>query len=128
MWWKIIAFIYALGYLWAAFDAAHSGTALTVITVAFLLPGLVSLFLFAFDRYVLPKLVWKAYAILFVLYWALPLILGSKIIIGESGLLVYLIIIAVCALVLLPVVRSLWGLSFARAELGSSRSSENATP
>ncbi len=128
MWRKIIAFLYAIGYLWAAFDAARTGTALTVITVPFLLPALGSLFLFAFDRRLLPKLLWKAYAIMFVLYWTLPLMFGAKILIGESGLWAYLIIVAVCVLFLSPVVRSLWWLSFARAELGWSRSTENAAP
>ncbi|UFZ03124.1 hypothetical protein LQG66_28355 [Bradyrhizobium ontarionense] len=124
MWWKIIAFLYALLFVWAAFDAVHSANALTMITSAILLPAVWSLFLFAFDKRLLPRSLWKAYAIMFLAYWTFPLVLGAKMLINESGALVYAIIIAACALFLLPVVRSLWWLSFARTEGGPPESSE----
>lgn len=78
MWWKVITFVYAFGYLWAVFDAAHDGTAFRLITTALLLPALVSLFLLAFNKHLLPRLFWKTYAIIFVAYWALPLALRCE--------------------------------------------------
>jgi hypothetical protein len=128
MWWKVIAFLYAFGYSWAVFDAAHDETAFRMIGTALLFPALVSLFLFAFDKRFLPRLLWKAYAIIFVGYWAFPLVLGAKILIDASGILIYVIIIAACAIFLLPVVRSLWWLSFARTESGRRRLSETVAP
>jgi hypothetical protein len=128
MWWKVIAFLYAFGYSWAVFDAAHDETAFRMITTAFLFPALVSLFLLAFDKRFLPKLFWKAYAIMFVAYWTFPLVLGAKTLIDASGILVYVAIIAACALFLLPVLRSLWWLSFARTEPGPPRLSEMVAP
>ncbi|WP_420969068.1 hypothetical protein [Bradyrhizobium sp. B120] len=119
MWWRVIAFVYALGYLWAFFDAARDETAFRLITTAVLLPALVSLFLLAFNTHLLPKLFWRIYAIVFVAYWAVPLVLGAKTLINASGILTYAIIIAVCVVFTLPVVRSLWWLSFAHTEPGS---------
>ena len=125
MWWKIIAFLYASGYLWAIFDPAYDQTALRMITTAFLFPAVAGLFLFAFDKRFLPRLFWKAYAIMSVAYWAIPFVfLGAKILIDPSSVLVNIILIAACALFLLPVVRSLWWLSFARTERGPPRLSE----
>jgi hypothetical protein len=113
MWWKAIAFLYAFGYAYGIFDAAHDETAFRLITTVILFPAVASLFLFAFDKRFLPKLFWKVYAIMFVAYWAFPLILGAKMLIDASGILVYVIIVAACVVFLLPVLRSLWWLSFA---------------
>jgi hypothetical protein len=128
MWWKVIAFLYAFGYSWAVFDAARDETAFRLITTALLFPALVSLFLLAFNRRFLPKLFWKAYAIIFVAYWAFPLVLGAKILIDASGILTYVIIIAACAVFLSPVVRSLWWLSFAHTRSGPQTFGETAAP
>ena len=128
--WKLIAFLYALGYLWAIFDPAHDkSSAFYLVTTAFLFPALVGLFLFAFSKRFLPKLFWKVYAIMFAAYWAFPLVfLGAEILIDARGVLVYVITIWACALFLLPIVRSLWWLSFARAEPGPPRLSEMVAP
>jgi hypothetical protein len=128
MWWKVIAFIYTLGYLWAIQDASHDETSFRMITTAFLFPALVGLFLFAFDRRFLPKLFWKVYTCLFAAYWSLPLILGAKALINTSGILIYAIIVVACAIFLVPIARSLWWLSFARTEPASTRSMEIAAP
>jgi len=126
MWWKVIAFVYAFGYLWAIFDAAHDETTFRLITTALLLPALVSLFLLAFNKLLLPRLFWKIYTIIFVAYWAFPLVLGAKMLINASGILTYAIIVTACVVFLLPVVRSLWWLSFAHTEPGSGRLGETA--
>ncbi|WP_315716280.1 MULTISPECIES: hypothetical protein [unclassified Bradyrhizobium] len=128
MWWKIAAFLYALGYSWAVFDAMRDATAIRVITTAFLFPAVASLFLFAFDRRLFPRPLWKAYAIMFVIYWGFPLGLGAKTLIEASGVLVYVILIALCVLFLLPVAWSLWWLSFARADVGPPRPTEVSVP
>jgi hypothetical protein len=128
MWWKVIALIYALGYFWAVLDATHDKTSFRMVTTAFLFPALVGLFLFAFDRRYLPKLFWKAYTVLFVTYWAFPLVLGAKMLIVANGILIYAIIVVACALFLVPVARSLWWLSFARTELNPPQLGGIAAP
>jgi hypothetical protein len=52
----------------AYFDAAHDETAFRTIGAALLFPAPVSLFLFSFNKRFLPKLIWKAYAIMLVPY------------------------------------------------------------
>ncbi len=48
--------------------------------------------------------------------------------VNASGILTYAIIIMACVVFLLPVVRSLWWLSFVRAEPGLEHLGETANP
>jgi hypothetical protein len=129
MWWKVIAFLYAAGYLWAVFDPAYAHTALRMITTAFVFPAVVGLFLFAFDKRFLPRLFWKVYAVISVAYWAIPFVLfGARILTNEGSILIEVILVAIYSLFVLPVVRSLWWLSFARTESAPPRLSEASAP
>jgi hypothetical protein len=73
MGWKIIAFIYAFCFLWGVFDATYYETTLRIVGGLLFLAGIIGLFLFAFNKRILPQRIWKSFMIIYVAYSAVGL-------------------------------------------------------
>ena len=118
MGWKIIAFIYAFCFLWGVFDATYYETTLRIVGGLLFLVGIIGLFLFAFNKRILPQRIWKSFMIIYVAYSAVGLLSGAKALIVTHGVWTFMMIVAISVVFQFPVVRGLWWLSFAPTESG----------
>ncbi len=125
MWWKIIAFFYALCYLWAVFHATSYAT-YHIIGLVLFFPGIVGLFLFAFNKRFLSERFWKSFTAVYLGYVAVGLLLGAKTVIVAHGIGTFVIGVAISFVFQFPVVLSLWRLSFATIQSSASHFGETA--
>jgi hypothetical protein len=129
VWWKIIAFFYAFCYSVAIFDATFYETAFRIIGFVLFLGGIISLFLFAFNKRFLSERFWKLFMVIYVGYAAVGLLLGdAKTVIVALGIWAYVIAVASSFVFQFPIVLSLWRLSFAPTQSGSRQFGEPAAP
>jgi hypothetical protein len=126
MWWKIIAFLYAFCYSWAVFDATYYETTFRMIGLVLFLPGIIGLFLFAFNKRFLSERFWKSFTVIYVGYAAVGLLLGAKTLIVAHGIWTYVISVAISVVFQFPVALSLWRLSFATTQSGPRQVGETA--
>ena len=75
MWWKIFAVFYAILTLWAVFDARTYETAWEALGFVLTLPATIGLLLFAFNKSFLSRGFWKAFAVIYIAYSAVVLVI-----------------------------------------------------
>jgi hypothetical protein len=129
--WNVVEdyrFFYALCYLWAVFHATSYATTYHIIGLLLFLPGIVGLFLFAFNKRFLSERFWRSFTAVYLGYVAVGLLLNAKTVIVAHGIGTYVIGVAISFVFQFPVVLSLWRLSFATIQSGARHFGETAAP
>lgn len=116
MWWKIVAFFYALIYLWTVFDAKTYETMLTIVGLALGLVGTFGLFLFAFNKSFLSKRFWKSFTLVYIGYVAVGPLMGGRKVIVEHGIGVFVGAVAISVAFQFFLMLGLWRLSFSTTQ------------
>jgi len=78
MWWKIFAVFYAILSLWAVFDARSYEGTWEALGLVFTLPATIGLLLFAFNKNFLSRGFWKAFAVIYIAYSAVVLLIAVQ--------------------------------------------------
>lgn len=78
MGWKIFAVFFAILSLWGVFDARSYETTWEAIGLVLTLPAPIGLLLFAFNKSFLPRGFWKAFAVIYIAYSAVVLVIAIQ--------------------------------------------------
>lgn len=128
MWLKIIAFVYAFCYSAAAFDPSFYGTPFRAAGFALAIGGLIGLFVFAFKKRFLSRRFWMAFAVIYVGYALIGLLLGAKTVIAAHGFGGLVGAVVVSVVFQFPIVLSLWRLSVGAIPTGAQPFGETTAP
>jgi len=127
MWLKIIAFVYAFCYSAAVFDPSFYGTPFRAVGFVLAVGGLIGLFVFAFKKRFLSHRFWRLFAVIYVGYALVGLLLGAETVIAGHGFWGLVGAVAGSFVFQFPIVLSLWRLSFATTQSGPQSFNEAAT-
>jgi len=86
MWLKIIAFVYAFCYSAAVLDPSFYGTPFRAVGFLLAIGGLIGLFVVAFKKRFLSQRFWRCFAVVYVSYALIGLVLGGPTVIAAHGL------------------------------------------
>ena len=128
MWLKIIAFVYAFCYSAAVFDPSFYGTPFRAVGFALAIGGLIGLFVFAFKKRFLSQRFWRCFAVIYVGYALIGLLLGAGPVSAAHGVWGLVGAVAMSIVFQFPIVLSLWRLSIVTNPPGTEPVGATAAP
>lgn len=117
MWLKIIAFVYAFCCSAAVFDPHLYETPFRAVGFLLAIVGLIGLFVVAFRKRFLSQRFWRCFAVIYVGYALIGLMLGGPSLMAAHGLGALVGSVVMSFVFQFPIVLGLWRLSIGPAPI-----------